>query len=41
MALLANEEQELLDILLPTACNILKDLNLQVNDSKTDFTHII
>lgn len=32
MVLLANEEQELLDILLPTACNILKDWNLLVNN---------
>ena len=36
----ANNEREPLDLLLPTACNILRDWNLLVNESKTEFTHI-
>ena len=36
----ANEDTRKLNAILPTACNILKDWNLIVNESKTDFSHI-
>ena len=36
----ANEKREPLDSLLPTAYSTLKDWNLLVNESKTEFTHI-
>ena len=36
----ANKEREPLDLLLSTACNTLRDWNLLVNESKTEFTHI-
>ena len=36
----ANEKQRPLDFLLSTACNTLKNWNLLVNESKTEFTHI-
>ena len=36
----ANEDVTKLNAILPAACNILKDWNLIINESKTEFSHI-